>query len=140
MRIVLDTNVLVSEIVYESPAMAQLLAHATFVGDVYLADYVKDELIDVVVRKFPHKVRQLLTFLDKAQYATLPNAPEDAALPETQLTDAKDLPILRLAHFHKIDVLVTGDKHFRRIELPGLQIMTPAEFIAAFGLADDTST
>lgn len=133
MRVVVDTNVFVSVIVFESKAMEHLLVTAAQLGDVFLSEYIRDELIDVVVRKFPHKVRSLLKFLDKLNYKVLSDAPDDEALPDTQIADVKDVPILRVALYHKIDVLVTGDKHFRGIELPNLKIMTPAQFVAEYG-------
>lgn len=68
MRIMLDTNVLISIFVFKSKRLEQLLneifAHHTLV----LSSYILDELYEVVERKFQGKIESLDTFLSRIPY------------------------------------------------------------------------
>ena len=55
--------------------------------------------------------------------------PTDETLPETQIRDVNDRPILRAAIEAKVDVLLTGDKDFLESGVKNPAIMTPAEFL-----------
>lgn len=121
MRVVLDTNTYISAVVLESPAMKPVYELATIVGEVLLPPYIKDELVEVVVRKFPHRVRTLLHFIDESYYPGIEGVPPDFVLPENPLRDPKDRPILAFVLYKEIDVLVTGDKDFHELSFPGLR-------------------
>jgi uncharacterized protein len=44
------------------------------------------------------------------------------------VNDEKDQPILNAAIDSKVDILVTGDKHFLELDIGSLHIITPSEF------------
>ena len=65
MRIMLDTNVLVSAALFPSVGMTEFLTCDTRNNRVVLCSYILDELSDVVGRKFPDKQEQIESFLQK---------------------------------------------------------------------------
>lgn len=48
------------------------------------------------------------------------------------MPDKKDLPILVSAILGDIDILITGDKDFARIEIDRPEILTPREFVEKY--------
>lgn len=58
MRIMIDTNILVSAIFFPKSQVAQVLTFIMQNHTVVLSSYVLDELISVTKRKFPEKKKQ----------------------------------------------------------------------------------
>lgn len=128
MRIMLDTNVLASAILFPSKNMNKLMESVTQDHDLYLASYVIDELNEVVKRKFPSKQRAIDKFLLRIRhtYARTPDFPEEGLF---EIRDKKDYPVLYTAIIEDVDVLITGDKDFSEVEVEKPEIMTPAEYL-----------
>lgn len=49
-----------------------------------------------------------------------------------QIRDMKDYPVLYTAIIENVDVLVTGDKDFKEVDIEKPDILTPLEFIVRF--------
>ena len=132
MRVMLDTNILVSAILFPSPSTEKFLNTVMTHHHVFLCDYVIEELWKTVNGKFPHKAAEVERFLHDFTFERIPTpqAPEMAPLPE--IRDPKDAPILAAAILEKADVLVTGDKDFLVLSISEPRIMTMAEFMTAF--------
>ncbi|MBR1885292.1 MAG: putative toxin-antitoxin system toxin component, PIN family [Schwartzia sp.] len=128
----LDTNVLVSAILFPSANTEQFLQAVTEHHHVILCDYVMDELWKVIHAKFPHKVHAAKVFLQAFQYEVIPSPKvwDKSTVPD--IRDANDAAILATAILEKADIIVTGDKDFLVLALPEPKIMTMAEFVAAY--------
>ena len=63
MRIMLDTNVLLSAIVFHSQTLWKMMEQITFSHQLVLSSYVIDECYEVVKRKKPALVSALDRFL-----------------------------------------------------------------------------
>ena len=117
MRILIDTNVLISAILFPRPRMDHLMdlisADHTFV----LPSYVMEELDMLFETKFKGKKIFLKRFFSKYAYdyvyTPLDIDPED--YPE--IRDKDDLPILVSAIVAGVDVIITGDKDFFDIKV-----------------------
>lgn len=48
------------------------------------------------------------------------------------IRDVKDYPVLYTAIIEDVDILVTGDKDFKDIDIEKPQILTPAEFMEEY--------
>lgn len=132
LRVMLDTNILVSAILFPSANVNRFLKAVTDYHHVILCDYVIDELWKVIQAKFPHKAQDTKAFLQNFQYDTIPSpkAWDKTAVPD--MRDEKDAAILATAILEKADIIVTGDKDFLVLDIPKPKIMTMAEFIEAF--------
>ena len=131
MRIMLDTNILISAFVFRSKKMFEVIDHIVSHHELVLASYVVDELKDVVNRKFPKAVGQLDEFLTTLSF-TLAYTPRMMPTGLFEIRDMADAPILYTAIIEGIDVFITGDKDFDDIEIEKPQIMTVAEFADAY--------
>ncbi|MCL1999228.1 MAG: putative toxin-antitoxin system toxin component, PIN family [Turicibacter sp.] len=115
MKIMLDTNVLFSGLIYGGKVAPVVVEYVNKHYDLYLPSYAIDELNEVVCEKKPHKADEINDILAKLSY-TLLQTPKKNPKQYLDMRDPKDIPILRTAVIHKIDILITGDKDFDNID------------------------
>lgn len=129
MRVMLDTNVLVSLLLFPNPRMNAMMEYIFTEHEVVLSSYVVNELKDIMQRKFPSKKKAVDGLLLKMSYE-LVYTPEEIDDTLFSIRDANDYPVLYTAIIEGVDVFITGDKDFTCIELEKPKILTPADFIA----------
>ena len=129
MRVMLDTNILVSMIFFPSSVTFEFTSLLTRRHQVVICDYVIEELRLVTERKFPQRASRLDRFLMTFPYQMVftPKGLEFAQFPSVR--DKKDTPILATAILENVDIFVTGDKDFSVLNIGKPIIMTMAEFI-----------
>lgn len=138
MRVLLDTNVLFSMMVYPTPWTFRL-EYELGKNDIqlFVTDYSISELQTVVSRKSPSRTDILSEFFSKLPFERLkaPNNPSPHDYP--YIRDEDDLPILAAAIDANIDYLISGDKDFLSVKTDKLRILSPREFLDL--LLGDTS-
>jgi len=123
----LDTNVLISLLLFPNQRMNAMMEHIFKEHELVLSSFVVDELKDVVRRKFPAKVKVVDKLLLKMSY-NLVYTPEEIDETLFNINDPNDYAVLYTAIIEDVDVLITGDKDFAKIEIEKPEILTPAEF------------
>lgn len=113
MKIMLDTIILISALVFGGKTRKILLELFETEHEIYVSDYVKKEFSDKLHLKWPDKADIVIeTFL---------NLPvcfcESGGRLQGTLRDKKDIPVLSDALYHKVDVILTGDKDFLEANL-----------------------
>ena len=131
MRIMLDTNVLVSALLFPSERMNRMMEYISSVHSLVLSSFVIDELKDVVAEKFPTKTAVVDRFLSKANYEFV-YTPEEIPEGLFEIRDADDYPVLYSAMAEDIDILITGDNDFAEVEVERTVICTPAVFMERY--------
>ena len=132
MRIMLDTNILISMIFFPSAITRDFARKVGFGNRIVLCDYVVEELRTVVERKFPTRKKLLEQFFFELPFELI-HTPKELNTEEfPHVRDSKDFPILATAMMENIDILVTGDKDLRVIEVEYPEIMTMGEFIEKY--------
>ena len=128
MRIMLDTNILISIVIFNSQNLKTMLINICEKHKLILNSYIIQELQEVIERKFPNRKKDMEEFLFKIPYELeyVPNTIFEKDL--FNLRDIKDIPILYSAIISNVDILITGDKDFESIDIDKPEIMTPAEF------------
>lgn len=132
MRIMLDTNVLISILIFNSKELKRLLEEITNKHKLVLSSYVIDELKEVVKRKFNNKLYVLDVFLYNLPfeiYYTPQNIIETEMI---KIRDVKDIPVLYSSIMSDVDVFITGDKDFENINIEKPEIITPSEFLKKY--------
>lgn len=124
----LDTNVLISIIIFNSNRLKELLIYICDKHKLVLSTYIIRELKEVVIRKFPSKIILINEFLANITYEV-----EDKTLISLNsnfklIRDDQDIPILYSAIIANVDILISGDKDFTNINIKKPKIMRPKEF------------
>lgn len=137
MRIMLDTNVLISALLFPSARMNSMMHCILTEHRLILSSYVVDELKYVVQRKFPTRIAvvdQLLMSMNY-EYVYTPQKMDENMF---DIRDYKDYPVLFTAMVEDVDILITGDKDFLDVDVEFPDIMTPAEFMDYYCKWTDT--
>lgn len=128
----LDTNILVSMIIFPSQMFLEMLATITKYHKLVLSSYVLNELSDVVMRKFPKRKEAFKKFLATIPYEIFVT-PQDMDMDLFEIRDTMDYPVLYSAIVAKADVLITGDKDILTVEhIDRSEILTARNFVAKF--------
>ena len=127
MRIMLDTNVLISAFVFKSKIMNDVIESVLTDHKLVLSSFIIEELKRVVSIKFQGKSKALDEFLTAIPYE-LVYTPEIMDKSLFEIRDEMDYPVLYTAIIENVDILVTGDKDFSDVEVEKPDILTPAQF------------
>ena len=131
MRILIDTNILISAGLFPKSVPAEALQKALIPPhSAYICDYSVDEATRVAKLKFPDKVKDLDVFLFKLLLAVnFVECPTDEYESEGKIRDIKDRPILRAALSTGVDAILTGDKDFLEADIEKPHMITAAKFV-----------
>lgn len=124
----LDTNVLISALLFPGSKVDSLMNCIFTKHQLVLSSYVVEELKNVVKRKFPNKEQVINKLLVTMSYEFV-YTPSDLEEGLFDIRDIKDYPVLYTAIIEDVDILITGDKDFKGIDIEKLEIMTPTEFV-----------
>ena len=131
MRIMLDTNVLISMIFFPSQRFLQMAQAITQEHALVLSSFVLDELKAVAERKFPQRREAIDRFLAAFGYE-LVYTPNNMQGGLADIRDKNDYPVLYSAITENVDVLITGDKDFVEVAIEKPEILTPSAFIEKY--------
>jgi putative PIN family toxin of toxin-antitoxin system len=121
-----DTNILISALLFPSSLPAKALLHIANAHALVLCEHIISELHDVVGRKRPGLLGEIDILLASLSYELVPSSPASPMV----IQDPKDQPILNAAIFADVDIIISGDKHFLRLDLNRPIVMTVAAFCA----------
>ena len=130
MRVIIDTNVLVSRLLIAGSVSAQAVDRALTQGEVVVSEATMEELADVLSR---NKWERYVSLEDRQEFIRrfLRVATMVPVLSEvTDCRDPKDNQYLALASDVEADYIVTGDKDLLALHpWRCTEIITPADFL-----------
>jgi putative PIN family toxin of toxin-antitoxin system len=134
MRIVLDTNVLVSGLMNPNGAPGRIV-DLILGGQVQVLydDRILGEYLDVLERPQlkinPVHAEAVVNYLRLAgeRVTALP-------IPGLLLTDEDDLPFVEVAVSGKVDLVTGNTRHFSGVPTLNIKILSPAQFLSQFTL------
>ena len=130
MRILVDTNILFSALLFPHSKPAQVLLYAVDHHEIVLCDRNITELRDILKRKAPKYLPDAEVLIAELPYELIPAV--DHA--EKLIRDAKDQPILTAAIVADVDAILTGDKDFLSLEMEHPRCLTAAQFLEEEGV------
>lgn len=128
MRVMLDTNVFISALLFPSKNMNRLIECISTNHELVLSSFVVDELKAVIETKFSSEVFVIDELLTKMNYEFV-FTPDFIDLALSEIRDLNDYPVLYTAMIEDIDVLVAEDKDFADVVVERPRIYTPTVFI-----------
>ena len=122
MKILADTNILISALLYPESVPAKALFHAADNYNFVLSDHNIAEFRRIAKDKFSKAQSDIDIFLTELTYELI-IAPET---PQKLISDPKDAPILNAAVIEDVDIIISGDKHFLSLELERPKVLAAA--------------
>ncbi len=131
MRVMLDTNILVSAFVFKSKKMNELIYKLSNEHEIVICSYTIEELKELVNTKFKISQKDLDEFLKEFPF-DLVYSPSTVENKLFQIRDKDDYIILHTAIIENVDVFITGDKDFDDIDIDKPEIMNTSEFMEKY--------
>ena len=137
MRVLIDTNVLISAALFPNSVPAHAYAIAMSGNHVALVcEQNIEEMSRIFLKKFPHKKEVLESFLASSMLSwEIVPVPSDEVAGGAAVRDINDRPILRAAVLAEADLLLSGDKDFLEAKIARPKVLTPADFVKGYGQA-----
>ena len=130
MRILVDTNILLSAMWFKDSRVAKTLLYVAGNHELILCDRNITEMREVIKRKTPDVLADMEVFLAELSYELISSVEKAEKL----IRDPKDQPILNAAIVSGVDVILTGDKDFLCLDLDCPSPMTVAQFLEHEGV------
>ncbi|MDR3263394.1 MAG: putative toxin-antitoxin system toxin component, PIN family [Clostridiales bacterium] len=132
MRIIIDSNVLLSATVFKGAKITELMRIVIDDHTLILTNNILNEVRKVIEIKKPEKLPDFEKFLSLAKFEHhfTSNEGIDTTI---QIRDPNDIIIISDAIAVRADILITGDNDFFDRTYDGLEIIKPADFIKKYG-------
>lgn len=131
MRIMLDTNILISAFIFKSKKINELIEVLSNEHKIVICSYCVDEIKELIERKFKVSKKSLENFLEIFPFE-LVYSPTQLEEKKFEIRDEKDYIILYTAIIENVDILITGDKDFKDVKIERPEILTCAEFLEKY--------
>ena len=131
MKVMLDTNILVSAFVFKSKMMNQLIYKLSTEHEIVICSYTIEELKELIDTKFKVTQKDLDEFLKDFPFI-LVYSPTTVGNKLFEVRDKDDYIILHAAIIEDVDVFITGDKDFIDIDIDKPEIMNTTEFLEKY--------
>lgn len=131
MRVMLDTNILVSAFIFKSKNIYELIEKLSTKHKIIISEYCIDELYEVINKKFKNKKYAVDEFIESFPFEKV-ETPKNIDRTLFQIRDEDDYIILYSAIIKNVDIFITGDKDFENINVSKPKIMTIKEFLNTY--------
>ena len=131
MKVMLDTNILVSAFVFKSKKMNELIYKLSIEHEIVICSYTIEELKELIDTKFKVTQKDLDEFLKDFPFI-LVYSPTTVENKLFEIRDKDDYIILHTAIIEDVDVFFTGDKDFNDIDIDKPEIMNTTEFLEKY--------
>ena len=121
MKILLDTNVLISAMIFGGKAGQLLSMLFDSEHELYVSEYVDKEFKEKLDIKWPDKSQRIYELYHKMAFHFC----ESSKSQRGELRDVKDVPVLSDALYHEVDMILTGDKDFLESDIEQPLIFSP---------------
>lgn len=108
MKILIDTNVLVSAFIFKGKPRKLICKLLRNYHSVIVTSYVDDEFRKTLERKWPNIASAIYTEFLSVGFSRLTSTGKQYG----KLRDKKDVPVLSDAIHYNVDVILSGDKDF----------------------------
>ena len=128
MRVFVDTNIVISALLFPNGKTAKVFSHLLRKHTVIISSYIREECKEVFEKKFPTKMKQLEIFFNGINFEEFATPDKIDRQKYPNMRDVKDLPILASAILSDSDILLTGDKDFADVKIDKPLIFTPTRY------------
>jgi putative PIN family toxin of toxin-antitoxin system len=123
----IDTNVFMSALMFPDSVPSRAVKLVLRQHELVLCDYLIDEIKEKIQEKRPDLIPALDDLLRTISFQKVVGFGDGSV----EMNDPKDIPILDAAIAGDVDIIVSGDKHFRNLDRVRPKVNSPAEFVEA---------
>ncbi len=129
-KIFIDTNILVSAIVFDKKEL-ELLIRCTIEGDkIFLSEHIMQEATRVFMKKFPEYIEIFEKFIEISKIEVIDKKFYKKKIKEFEdIRDKYDAHVLACAEALKCDYIITGDKDILEYNHKKIKIMKSADYL-----------
>ena len=131
MRIMLDTNILISAFIFKSKKINELIEVLSNEHEIVICSYCVEEMEEVINKKFKVDKKSLEKFLETFSFE-LVYSPSQLEEKKFEIRDEEDYIILYTAIIENVAILITGDKDFKDVKIERPEILTCTEFLERY--------
>ena len=133
MKILIDTNILVSAALNPQSIPMQAILKSVTSGQIVVCQKNLDELNKTFLKKFLSRMKDMLEFkvFLLARAEIIPTPAKIFSI-ENSIRDVNDRSILRAAVSANVDIIISGDKDFLESGIDKPKILTARDFIDQF--------
>ena len=131
MRIMLDTNVIISYILFKNDKMEKFFNFVLNKDELIISNVIITELKEVFNKKFRNKVDVLDIFLSSLDVECI-NIDEIVDTNLFEIRDKNDYIVLYSALKGNVDIFITGDDDFKHVNVDRPKIMSINEYMNQF--------
>lgn len=124
MKILIDTNVLISALIFGGRARKLLEMLFDSEHKLLVSEYIDKEFKDKLDLKWPQKSEKIYQLYRTMTFDFCESTNQKLGT----LRDKKDIPVLSDALYHNVDIILTGDKDFLEADLEKPIIYSPTLF------------
>ena len=128
MRVMLDTNILISAFVFKSKKINELIYKLSIEHEIVICSYTIEELKELIQTKFNVSMQELDEFFKNFPF-DLVYSPMEVKEKLFEIRDEDDYIILHTAIIENVDIFITGDKDFEDVDIDKPEIMTVSQFL-----------
>ena len=124
MRIMLDTNVLISALIFDGRIgrLLKFLLDSRY--PVLVSEYVDREFHDKLEEKWPGVASEIYALYRSMSFTFCESC--EVTANRIKLRDPKDIPILNDAIYYNVNIILTGDKDFLESGIRSPMIYSPS--------------
>lgn len=108
MRILIDTNILISSVLFPNSKIAKVVIYVSDFYEIVLTQQIIEEFRRIINKKFSSKIDCIEELLNELDYKLV----EANYLEQIKMRDPNDEPILNAALSNDVDFILTGDNDF----------------------------
>ena len=120
MKLLIDTNVLISAFVYDGRPLRLIDALFRRGDAIFVSEYIDAEFREKIAEKWKQHEREILKAYERIQIPVLKSTEKVYRV----LRDVDDDPILSDAMYHNVDIILSGDKDFLEAGLKHPKVMS----------------
>lgn len=128
MRVMLDTNILISSFIFKSRKINELIEELSKNHHIVICSYTIDEVKELIKTKFKVEQKCLDEFFKNFPFE-LVYSPTYVENKLFKIRDDDDYIILHTAIIEDVDIFITGDKDFYEVQIDRPKIMSVSEFL-----------
>lgn len=125
MRVMIDTNVFISALLFPASTPSKATQLVMEKHKLILCSHITKELEEKIREKRPDLIPSLHMLLQEMSYENV----EGGGVQKQLISDLNDMPILDAAICGKVDIIISGDKHFKALTLKKPKVKSPADFL-----------